>query len=113
MKDFILTWYKELIALFFLVLEFIFSIVLLIKKNKKVSPLLLDLIQLLPKYILAAEKLIGSGNGETKRDYVLQLVSDEYYRLTGQKIDNSTFCIVSKAIEHILSAPQKKGIRND
>ena len=113
MKDFILTYYKELIVLLCFLVEIFISFVSLVKKSKKQSPLLLDLIQSLPKFILTAEKVIGAGNGEKKRDYVLQLVSNDYYRLTGQKIDNSTFCIVSRAIEHILSAPQKKGIRND
>ena len=113
MKDFILGYYKELIVLGCFFLEFLLSLVALIKKQKKQSPLILDIISSLPKFISSAEKYIGSGNGSKKKDFVLQCIAGEFKRLTGEDIDAHTLEVASIFIEEILKTPQKKGNLND
>ncbi len=108
MKDFIFTWYKEILFCVSVVIEFVFFIVALIKKSKKQTPITLDLLELVPKYIAAAEKILGSGKGEKKRDFVLDELSKIFFNYTGHSMDEATFKFLSKAIEEILSTPQKK-----
>lgn len=111
MKDFVLTWYREIIYLILFIIELIISIIVGVKKSKKESPVLMDLLVEVPKYILAAEKILGAGNGQKKRDFVLEEISKLFYEKTGQEIDMKTFRIISESIENILYAPQKKGVK--
>ena len=108
MKEFIFTYFRELIACLCFLLELVFLLIGIFKKRKKETPILLDLLELVPKYIAAAEKIIGSGKGEKKRDFVLDELSKVFYSYTGKTIDEATFKFISKAIEEILSTPQKK-----
>lgn len=113
MKEFIFNHYKELIILFWFLIEFVLMIISICKKNKKIAPVISAILSQLPKYILLAEKAFGKGHGDDKKDYVLQLVGSFYKFETGQDIDSSSLRLIDKAIEDILFTPQKKGVNND
>lgn len=79
--------------------------------RKKESPVLNILSDMLPGWIKDAEVQFPVGNGERKRQYVLEQVEKYYEKLTGSKIKLTGILYRSfvNRIEDILGTPQKKG----
>lgn len=111
MKEFILTYYKELIALGCFLIELLFTVVILIKKSKKDTGVVGAILSNLPAVINLVEKKFGSGTGTTKKVQALDTALELYRSMTGVCLtyDSQIAHILSDAIEDILSTPQKKG----
>lgn len=110
MKEFIFTWWREISLCCAFLIHFIVTCICLFLKSKKQSPIVLDILELVPKYVSAAEKIFGAGKGDIKRNFVIDELSKVFYSYTGKTMDQATFKFVSKAIEEILATPQKKDI---
>lgn len=109
MKDFIANYWKELIALVCFLLEITISIILLVKRNKKESPVISEIVLKLPSIISHAEKVFPSGNGASKLELVLSVIDKLFKKETGNPMTKSESKFFVEKIEEILSTPQKKG----
>lgn len=78
--------------------------------KKKSDPSLMAVIADIPSFVSSAEAKIGSGNGEKKKLYVLDLACRTYRHLTGVAVSKDSFVYrcFSRAIEDVLFAPHKK-----
>lgn len=116
MKEFFVQNWKLFVLCFCALLELISVVNLCILYRKKSGD---DSVQFvitrLPSIISSVEKLVGAGEGLTKKSYVLELAIDLYKKLTGIKITNDSKIALrfDEAIEEILTTPQKKGVKND
>lgn len=108
MKDFFVTYWKELAEAVILVL--IFVIGLIGTKKKKSSPVLEVIYSQLPDIISRFEVVYGKGHGETKKDAVLDVCDGMFYKLTGFHLRQSEYYLrlVSDQIEKILCTPERK-----
>lgn len=110
MIDFIVENYELILKIIMILLEVFAFLVLVFKKHKSSAPLD-SVISALPTIICEVEKCIGAGNGAIKKEEVMNIALDLYQRYTGILLKSDSFIAnqISKAIEDILSAPQKKG----
>lgn len=90
-------------------LEVVFGVLLLLKKGKCNEPLL-SVVSSLPRFIVFAENKFGSGHGEEKKKYVMELAIDYFKDLTGVDIKDKSSLVtyLSSKIEDILKTPLKK-----
>ena len=109
MKDFFITYYKEIIVLFCFLLELVFSAIAIIKKSKKGFTLYADILSALPVIISEVEEKIGAGHGYEKLNLVMSIVEKMILKETGHEITKSENIMFRDAIERILNTPQKKG----
>lgn len=65
-------------------------------------------LEKLPSIIQSAESAFGSGNGDKKLSFVLELSFKLYESLTGSMSREEFSLSVSPVIESILSTPKKK-----
>ena len=97
----------------YILVSVITTIVVLVLKKKKVVNELDNILKIvlanLPRIVLSAEELIGSGNGVEKKQVVLysviKFVKDQF----SVDLPDSLIAYISERIEDILAAPQKKG----
>lgn len=99
MKEFIFANWQWIVAFVFAAIEFI---ILLCRKQVKTDTLKEKILQLLPSCISLAEEILGSGNGEKKKDLASRMIK----ALLSAGSDYDDF--ISSAIESILSTPTKK-----
>ena len=107
--DFISENYELIILLCACLLDLILFLVGVFKKIK--LPVKEAVIELLPKLIVKAEKLYGSGHGQEKKVWVLNAAASYYEKFS--KIPTSVFSgqmlEIGEALEEILKTPTKKG----
>lgn len=98
-------WYLIL----WLVLEVIFGVLLLLKKNRTNEPLHY-VLDALPKLIDIAELKYGAGTGHVKKLFVLDAAIALFKKVTGLEVskESEIYKIISSHIEAILKTPQKK-----
>lgn len=90
-------------------LELIGCILVLVLKKKPVDTLKEKLVEFVIGFINSAEKLIGAGNGEAKKEAVLKAVQD-WFKQNYPEVDAVRYlAFVDELIEYILTTPQKKG----
>lgn len=106
--------YKDVIVL---VLAFVLWLVNFIvtccsKKVKSVYDVLSLAIEMAPKVITQAETQFGSGNGELKKQFVLECLysfMESRSSLSRKELVERYGSTIDKCIEDILATPEKKG----
>lgn len=107
MKEFLLTYWKELVYVFIA----IFTLFLCIfRKKDKVEVVLDKIFQLVPEAIRDAEKHFGAGQGIVKKAMVMEVLSRAYKSLTGYELKEGSgmWKIISKYVEDVLLTPERK-----
>ena len=109
MKEFIFTYWKELVSL---LLAFLTLLICLFKRKGKVDPVVETIYNCIPSFILDAEKKVGSGKGALKKSLVMGLVSKYYKKLSGLDlpVKSSLYADFQHFVEEVLECPQKKEI---
>lgn len=109
MWSFIVEHYRLMLIGLWILVEVIFGVVLLIRKNKSNDPLYAVLCGL-PRFITYAENKFGAGHGDQKKQCVMSYALNLFKDLTGIELVKGSqyFRIISELIEEILKTPQKK-----
>ena len=112
MKEFLFAYYKEIIVVAVFILEFVSSLILLIKKSKKEPSTTSIFLAALPDLINKAEIVFGSGNGDKKKQYVIDAITRI---MAGYGLDEDKILMkkINSQIECILSTPTKKEVKDE
>ena len=107
MKDFILTYWKEILEIVIFIACLVFCIVK--KKPIKIQDTLNEIIlRLLPGCINSVEINCSGVDGSSKKKLCTSLVLEALKELGYVNLDQSYLDFISQQIEVILSTPQKK-----
>lgn len=102
MIDFILEYFKEIIAVFMAIISFFSLIVSCVRRVKFFR--LKDFFSNAPLFVAVAESIFGAGNGELKSECVKNWLFDLSKKLDLSLSDKE----ITAFIEAVLLAPQKK-----
>ena len=107
--SFISEHYEAVILAAACLLDVILFLVGIFKKKKNIP--LDDVLVALPGAVALVESKIGSGNGELKKKYVLDMAKALFKESTGIELsdDSKTMKFFSSFVEEILKTPTKKG----
>lgn len=112
MKEFIVENWRLIIEIISLIVVVIFFF--LKKKPYKVVDAIPDMIYfVLPSAINRAEKIYGSGDGETKRNFVINVVIDYIHDRWPDVNAYDYYDFISARLEDILSTPKKKEVNSN
>lgn len=107
--DFIKTNYKWIAAALYALILFL---ILVFKKKVKVIDVVRTIIsELLPDCIVKAETRFGSGNGDEKKAYVIQLICkaiSERFGIDEYEVFKLYCPFIEEMLENILATPKKK-----
>lgn len=115
MKEFILQYWKYIVAAGFTLISTIISTIVIIKKSGgKISvwdALKSVILEKIPSYVAIVET---SGRGEEKKNAVLNLALEDAASALGRNLTDeeraAVIALASKQIEAVLAAPQKKEV---
>lgn len=108
MKQFIFTYWRELVLM---LLALASLLVTILKRRGKVDPAITTIEERVPSLISEAEIKVGIGQGEKKKDLVMKAICDLYLKLTGSSllVGSVIYKHLDRFVESVLATPQKKG----
>lgn len=107
MKEFLLTYWKELAYALVAILTLLLCI---FRKKDKVEVVLDKILQIVPEAICDAEHHFGAGQGIVKKAMVMSVLAKSYKSLTGYELreNSGMWKFISKYVEDVLLTPERK-----
>lgn len=115
MLEFLIENYKLFVIVGSCLLDLILFVICCCLKKKKSISIDEQILGLMPIAIKAAEDLYGSGNGEKKKQYVMDFVSKQFKKWTGYELKPGCleYGYFVAFMENILATPTKKGEKDE
>lgn len=110
MKEFLISYWKELVSILIAVATLLLCI---FRKKGKEDPVGEFMYSHIPTFIREIESKIGAGKGDTKKMLVMSIIAKYYKDITGFDLVEGSYLYddYSRFVELILTTPQKKEVK--